>query len=217
MLIGSRISEIPTPAELIKRLSAYSKIDAVMMPEKEWLRRYHYDKNWLQNGHFYKIDDSGGDHYYILFSNAGCIIKGFDHECELSPYNCCEQEPMPSCVKEHDFYKDAPLELVSLLDDPALEKDLVTFCTWRTADDTKWHFAPSDIPKKWNDGIETFIEYTGDIEWYCEDFKWYFSSEIDKQILQNIFEGSPITSSVATAMNSNNSPEIILETLKNIF
>ena len=71
MLIGSRISEIPTPEELIKRLSTYSKIDAVMTPEKEWLRRYHYDKNWLQNGHFYKIDNSGGDHYYILFSNAG--------------------------------------------------------------------------------------------------------------------------------------------------
>ncbi|MEI2395654.1 hypothetical protein [Paenibacillus phytohabitans] len=33
-----------------------------------------------------KIDNGAGDHLIILFSPDGSIIKGFDHESELSPY-----------------------------------------------------------------------------------------------------------------------------------
>jgi hypothetical protein len=173
---------------------------------------YHYDKNWIKDGHFFKIDDSGGDHYHILFSPAGCIIKGFDHECELSPYSADEDNPLPDEIAKHDFYKGAPAELLALLDDPALEKELVTFCVWQSAGDTEWHFAPTAVPTDWADGIETFLFYTHGPEAYRSWFEdEYYESPLDMEILQNIFEGNLITPDIIKALNPEAKPEEILK------
>jgi hypothetical protein len=177
-------------------------------PDRNYLRIYHYDKDWITDGHFFKIDDSGGDHYYVLFSHDGCIIKGFDHECELSPYNWDEDNPMPDGIAGHDFYKGAPAELLAFLDDPALEKDVVTFCTWQSAGDTEWRFAPAAVPKDWDDGIETFLFYTHDLAAYREWFEdEYYESPLEAEILQKIFDGKPITSDMISALNPEAEPE----------
>jgi hypothetical protein len=221
MIISDHFKEIVPPQELLKRLLAYAKIDIIMAPDpdKYHIRIYHYDKDWLKNGHFFKIDDSGGDHYYVMFSSDGCIIKGFDHECELSPYIFDdEDEPLPDDIAGHNFYEGAPAELLSLVSDPALEKELVTFCTWQSADDTEWHFAPTTFPKDWDDGIKTFLFYTHGLESYCKWFEdEYYESPLATEILQKIFDGNKITSDIIKTLHPEATPKKILKDLKKYF
>ncbi|MFP3153044.1 hypothetical protein LQZ18_01165 [Lachnospiraceae bacterium ZAX-1] len=204
MNINKNIDKIPAPAIILKRLIAYAKIDVIMNPNDEdvYLRKYHYDKELLPQGHFLKIDDSGGDHYYVIFSQAGCIVKGFDHECDLSPYNYDEvYEPMPKEISEHDFYAKTPVELSVLLDDVALEKELVTFCMWQSADDTEWHYTPFDIPDEWFDGIDTFISLTPDFDKYIERTNEYYEIDLDTDIVKAIYEGNEITATMIEKIN----------------
>lgn len=54
--------------------------------QDEWLRYHSFVQNWDEGVCMAKIDNGAGDHLIILFSADGSIIKGFDHESELSPY-----------------------------------------------------------------------------------------------------------------------------------
>jgi len=219
MTISKLINKLMEPQELLKHLLAFAKIDFIMHPESDdcYLRVYHYHKHWIKDGHFFKIDDFGGDHYHILFSSVGCIIKGFDHECEMSPYNYGEGEPLPDYIADHDFYKGAPAELATLLDDPALEKKLVTFCTWRTVDDAKWNFVSPSIPEKWDDGIDTFLYYAHTLKQHRKWFEEYYESELDEEILQNIFDGNAFSLDIINALSPEKVSKAILENLKENF
>ncbi len=219
MLISERIHEMPPREELLRRLLAYAKIDRIMNPDPDdcMVRVYHYDKDWVTGGHFLKIDDSGGDHYHVLFSPGGCIVKGFDHESDLSPYNYDENDPMPDVLAGHDFYDGAPAELLCLLDDPALEKELATFCAWQAAGDDRWHCAPSEIPDDWSDGIETFLFYAQDLEEYRHWFEEYYERKVDLKTIRDIADGKPVTAELARALNPEGDVELILKELEENF
>lgn len=218
MIISQRIGEIMPRQELLQHLLAYAKIDYIMNPEDNYMVRiYHYDKSWVPEGHFLKIDDSGGDHYHVLFSPAGCIIKGFDHESDLSPYNYDEDEPMPEVIANQDFYDGAPAALLELLFDPALEKEVVTFCAWQTEEDTAWHSAKSDIPEGWDDGIDTFLYYAADLTRYKEWFEEYYEADLDMKVLQTIFAGQNPTAEMIGALNPEGDAEEILSELRSQF
>ena len=220
MNINKNSIYIMSPESLKKHLLAYAKIDLIMSPTPDdfGLRVYHYDKSWVPNGDFLTINDSGGDHYYLLFSPSGCIIKGFDHECEMSPYNFDEEEPLPDFIANHNFYEGAPSELQELLDDPALEKDIATFCVWQSTESTDWSFTPLQIPDDWSDGIETFLSYTSNLaqykKWFEED---YYEADLDMDTLQKIFDGEPITETIIQSLNPEVDAKIVLKELEENF
>lgn len=218
MNINEGYKKISSIELLKKHLLAYSKIDCIMCSDEEELKVYHYYKNWIENGHFFKIDDSGGDHYHILISQDGCIIKGFDHECELSPYNFEENEPMAELISKHDFYNDAPLALQELLNDPALEKNNVTFCVWQVHGQTQWHFEPLKIPNNWNDGIETFLQYIPDLQdykkWFEDD---YYEANLDFYLLEKIYNNEAITADMVRKLNPKADIQIVFKNLEELF
>ena len=215
MIISTRINEIMEPTELLKHLLAYAKIDFIMSPNPDdsWLRVYRYDKDWVKDGHFFSIDNSSGDHIHILFSSFGCIIKGFDHESEICANNKRRGVSHSDCIAAHDFYKDAPVELVSLVDDPALQKEQVTFCAWRTIDDAAWHYAPFAVPEDWHDGIDLFLYYAHNLKQHQEWFEENYELALDTKILLSIYDGSTITSIIVNSLN----PDVTLETISEGF
>jgi tetratricopeptide (TPR) repeat protein len=83
------------------------------------------------------IDNGSGDTSVVFFSEAGCIIKGFDHEYPVS--RACD-------------YGEVPPALLSLLEEPFAEKDAVSFCVWRGIGDDDW---------KHCDGSDEYGEYDG--------------------------------------------------------
>ena len=69
---------------------------------------------------------------FILFSEHGVIIKGFDHESGLSPY------ANESFKLVDGIYDLVPKELLNLLNDKSIEKEVATFCIWKTPEDLVW-------------------------------------------------------------------------------
>lgn len=193
MNIKTSIKKIPNTDELVKRLLVYAKIDYFMNHDEEEYKVYHYDdKDWVKDGHYFRIDDMGGDHYHVLTSPVGSVIKGFGHETDMSPYNF-EEGDLPELIKNHDFYHGMPEALFQLIDDEALEKDLVTFCVWQEAGQQQWNCAPIDLPDDWSDGSADFLAYVLDLQRYGIWFEGYYEEPIDQDVLNLLYNGVPAT------------------------
>lgn len=210
MNIKTIIEKIPNPWELEKRLLAYAKIDYLMNHDEEEYKVYHYDdKEWIKNGHFFRIDNGGGDHYHILISPMGSVIKGFGHESEMSPYNLQEGE-QPELIKNHNFYQDLPDDLFSLLNDDALEKEVATFCIWQSISQEQWTYTPITIPDDWNDGSEDFLNYVFDLEEYAEWFEESYEEPIDMDLLKQIYKGMAVTKEMIEKLPTQYEAEVLL-------
>jgi len=57
-------------------------LDAILCPE--WEYRYHsFNARWAGGEAMASMRDGCGDGYFILFTAAGAIMKGFVHESEV--------------------------------------------------------------------------------------------------------------------------------------
>lgn len=111
--------------EMKNLLKKQAILDIIVIPEHDaWLRLVSYQYDPVKHCDQFKIDNGSGDHLYALFSPKGAILKGFDHESCLSPYQNEYEHPVAG------IYDNIPAELLQLLDDET-EKDDVTFCTWQ--------------------------------------------------------------------------------------
>jgi hypothetical protein len=137
--------------ELLRRaMQAAAMLDVVLEPDDESLRTNFFTADWSDGVDAANMDDSGGDHLWILFSRAGTVIKGFAHESELSPF-ALGGAVWPS------VYNDTPAELLALLEDAAIEKDAVSFCIWRAAGDEIWRTGGLK-PARGEDGSEDLLQ-----------------------------------------------------------
>jgi hypothetical protein len=146
-----------------------------------------YVQEWNEDVCMAKIDNGSGDHLFILFSSKGTIIKGFDHESELSPYAQEEHEVWPG------IYENVPNELLSLLDNDAIERDVVTFCIWCEKSDFRWQKGKVEIPEGEDDGsgflVNAIFHTPEDFVKFAED---YFEITPSIEIIEKIYNGFPI-------------------------
>lgn len=142
--------------------------------EKGWFRCFEYKRNWKYNIDLAKYDNGGGDYFFTLFYEDSAIIKGFDHESEISPYFNEENRVWPG------IYQNVPEKLLNILRDDSLKKDEVTFCYWRSESDQIWNQGPVEFLNDEYDGTELLLEQIfitpeDYIDWakdyYEEDFK----------------------------------------------
>jgi len=87
--------------------------------------------------------NGSGDSYNIVFRPAGWVVRGFDHESELSPWARDDGSVAPGVL---DGFPDA---LRSAIDEPAFRTEGgpvtdLTFCAWRLAGDEAWSAGPVD-------------------------------------------------------------------------
>lgn len=87
------------------------------------------------------MENGSGDGFAVLFTPAGVLICGFDHESEMCPYGTDYEQVWPGVID------DVPAALRPLLDDPAcrdecIDAPRVTACLWRATGDTVWHTGP---------------------------------------------------------------------------
>ncbi len=145
---------LPT-AEMLKEILLSQAALDIMMNDQEdaWLRVTSFYKNYFDDVDMAKVDNGSGDHSYFLFSKNGTIIKGFDHESELSPY--ANQEGKIA----EGIYDSVPPELMKLLEDESVERDDVTFCIWRSPNDSLWSKGQVVLPEEGNDGEGFLLGY----------------------------------------------------------
>lgn len=207
------LKNIPCIDVMKKSLISMSALD-IILNEEEWIRTYTYDPNWDSNVSLGKIDNGSGDDMYILFSEDGCIIKGFDHESELSPHAQDEFKVWKG------IYEEVPDNLLKLLEDEAIEKEDVTFCIWREKKDYEWKKGTVEIPKGYDDGASYMLSriYT-DSEEYLEWAKDYYEDLEDKlpiKLIEDIFDFKPVTKEMIKFLNENRNCEEVFENLREI-
>ncbi|UQZ32781.1 hypothetical protein C2I18_03935 [Paenibacillus sp. PK3_47] len=199
---------LPNPIKLKKLMKIQASLNIILCQE-EWLRYHSVVQDWDADVCMAKIDNGAGDHLIILFSHEGSIIKGFDHESELSPYAQDEHKVFQG------IYDDVPKELLSLLEDEAIEKDDVTFCIWRKNSDTNWHKGKVELPKGASDGSDFLV---GCIFQTAEDFVEfatdYFELSLSLEVVAKIYDDFPITGEMIKILNPNCDVKEVLQELE---
>ncbi|WP_201007526.1 hypothetical protein [Paenibacillus glycanilyticus] len=202
------LERLPNPTILKKLMKIQASLNIILCQEK-WLRYHSFVQDWDEGVCMAKIDNGAGDHLIILFSPVGSIIKGFDHESELSPYAQDEHKVLQG------IYDEVPKELLSLLEDDAIEKDNVTFCIWRKNSDTNWHKGNVEIPKGGSDGSDFLV---GCIFHTPEDFIEfaidYFELSPSIDVVAKIYDDFPITEEMINILNPDCDVMAVLQELE---
>ena len=153
-------------------LKACAKLD-IELCDDEYLRCYKFVEDWSQGVDIATYENGGGDDLVVVMVGKSILIKGFDHESEVSPYAQDEYAIWPG------MYEGAPSKLIEPLDDNAFEKDHVTFCYWRESNTGEWMQGPVLFTDGEDDGSSwllpsihtTPVEYiVWGKEYYEEDF-----------------------------------------------
>lgn len=139
-----------SPAQLQRAMQAAARCDATLT-SKDWLRTFWYHENWSGAMSMGRYDNGAGDHVVAFFTPDGrALIKGFDHESEVSPHARDEYAIWPG------IYDGVPPEFLDLLHDEAVEYEHVTFCCW-CDDGQTWKTGSALIPEEMDDGSDRLL------------------------------------------------------------
>lgn len=117
-------------AQILSALKSCTMLDMELI-EKDYLRCF-YIYELGDNRQIAKYVNGSGDDLVIAFKDDSILIKGFDHESEVSPYAQDEYCTWPG------MYNDAPSDLLKLLEDKSFIIEDVTFCYWRLSQTGKF-------------------------------------------------------------------------------
>ena len=170
--------EIKQLKENMRRMAA---ID-IVLSEEENLRSFFYKCNWEDQVDMAWYENGGGDDIYIAFKGDEAIMKGFDHESEVSPH---AQEEFK--IGE-GIYDQTPNHLLDLIRNEAIEFEDVTFCYWKTAKDSTWQHGNIQRADDVDDGSSWLLDslHTS-VESHSEWILDYHEISPDKAALTTLF------------------------------
>ncbi len=199
--------------ELLKKQAI---LDIIVVPEHdEWRRLVSYEYDKTKQSDVFHINNGAGDHLFAIFSPKGAIIKGFDHESCLSPYQNEDEQTAET------IYANVPPELLALLDDET-EKEEVTFCIWQYPGETNWHKNDIVLPDFcWDedrtqpeDGGQAFLMsfiFSNAEEWYEWASIYYELQEEAWDAAARLYETGEITRSMVMDLNPDRDYDTIID------
>lgn len=168
--------KLPTlsPSQLQRALQCAARCDARLTSE-DWLRAFWHEPDWQDGMAMAKYDNGAGDHVFGFFGADGkTVLKGFDHESEVSPHAREEYGIWPG------IYDGLPPDLLRLLQDEAVEHEHVTFCCW-SVDGISWKSGNAVIPEHIDDGSAWLL---GMVQMNAQEFiawaKSYYEENFDR-------------------------------------
>jgi hypothetical protein len=196
---------LPAPAELRAHLRALAVLDATIGGDPQFAdHSFHAD--WGPGQEAALMDNGSGDDYSVLFTPAGVLIRGFDHESEMSPYGTDDEQVWPGVIDE------VPAALRSLLDDPAFTDEYlgitrVTACLWRETGDTAWRTGSTiDFPagNAHPDGSDHLFRLLTDrsAETVQAHFEDYYERRVALDAVRHVLAGHPVTPAIAAALGA---------------
>jgi hypothetical protein len=177
------LAGLPDVDRLRRLMQSLAVLDAILSPE--WESRYSsFDSRWAQGQQLGSLRNGAGDHYSALFSSAGCWLKGFAHEAELSPFM---QDP-PGVVA--GMFDGLPAEFAACLSEPAFAIEETTFCLWRTTGDPSWRRGTLPVPADRDaDGSADLLWLLdGRAETYVTWAEDYFEREVPLTAVRAVYD-----------------------------
>ncbi|MFK8013469.1 MAG: hypothetical protein AB8B80_15630 [Marinicellaceae bacterium] len=198
------LTSMPSINDLKMLLKSLAALDAIVSPEWE-SRYYSFNSQWGEDEQMGSMRNGCGDEFFVLFNSHGCFIKGFAHESAMSSWSTDGQKPWKGLLK------GLPIEFKEAAEEPAFSMDNISFCLWRSFQDTEWkigkfEFEDDDDP----DGSEYLLELL-DLKpsTYQEFANDYYELELELPMIENIYNHRPITKEHAKVLN----PEVDFELL----
>lgn len=193
---------MPDIRNLERLCQSLAMLDAIMSPEWEY-RYFSFNSRWSDCERLGSMRNGSGDEYFICFNDAGAIIKGFDHESEMSPYLNDKLLVWPGVLDQ------VPNEFSEFLTDPSMPQEYTTFCIWRLDSDTQWRVGQIEYPKSDEsaDGSEWLLfALDEDPGTYMDFATEYYETKADSASVKHIYRFKPLTNEVVQSLN----PEIEL-------
>lgn len=143
--------------------------------------------------------NGSGDHYFAVFRGRGAIIKGFDHEANMSPWSRTPDTVWPGVLDS------VPKEFDGFLNEPAFSINETTFCLWYGANDFGWSSGTITFPEGADpDGSANLLwMLDGDPETYVQFARDYYERELLSADVASIYESLPLSTELLSRLNSN--------------
>lgn len=210
MTVYDLARRLPGIGELRARCRALAMLDAVLSPEWE-ARYYSFNSLWASGEEMGSMRNGSGDDYFIVFSNGGVFMRGFDHESPMSPYRSNPPRLWPGIVD------DLPAVFAPYVGEPAFSMPgsgvlLATFCLWRQESDDRWRTGSVQLPggddpdgADWMCALLTERSAVG-YQRFAED---YYEVEVEPAAIEHVYGLLPLTPELVRGLN----PDLTLSDL----
>jgi len=193
----STLSVLPDVTTLRRKAQSLAVLDAIMSPDWEY-RYYSFNAKWDADEMMASRKNGSGDELYVLFNRVGAILKGFDHESSMSPWEREDQSLWPQ-VFDH-----VPSEFRTFLKEPSFDIPNTTFCVWRRNEDSLWHVGNIEYPDgdEKSDGSEEQLSlFAGGPELYVNFANEYFEQTIPLEAVGHVYRHEVLTEAVVKELN----------------
>lgn len=181
--------EIPDPDVLMRRLRVFAMVDAIVSPE---FRSFELHPRWGRGEVVGAFKNGSGDFFFAWRCGRGTVVRGFDHECSMSPFRRDPPTIWPGLL---DGF---PAALEYALREPAFGDTELTFCLWHT--DGGWEEA--DFARPRGDDPDGSAHVLACLQQAFP--RWardYYGTELPPGPLAALWRGVPLTPGLVTALN----------------
>jgi hypothetical protein len=201
MISTQNLTALPDIPTLRRLTQSLAMLDAILSPEWE-SRYYSFNSRWAEGEMMASMRNGSGDDWFLVFNQAGAILKGFAHE-----------SPMADSPTREGVLSEVPAVFSKFLTEPAFSMEYATFCIWRTVDDSEWHRGdikyPPDSPDP--DGSADLLALLDDApQSYQQWAEEYYETEVSLAAVEAIYRHEPLTAEMVALLN----PDISLEDLE---
>jgi hypothetical protein len=215
MISTRNLSLLPGVARLRAAFQSMAMLDTIIMPEWQF-RYYSFVAEWGPDKRMAlgSMRNGSGDDLDAIFGNAGCLIRGFSHEYEMSPYASDPPKVFPGVLE------DVPGAFADCLN--ALHADWwndITFCIWRRHEDPVWQHGRISFPTGSDpDGSEFMLwAYDGRPETYHAWAEEYYQPRrFNLDAVRQIFEHQPLTNELVESLNPERSLDDLADEIREI-
>ncbi|MEU8523702.1 hypothetical protein [Streptomyces sp. NBC_01216] len=194
---------LPDPVRLRAHLRALAVLDQAIGDDPRFCE-YTFDATWGPGVEAALMENGSGDDFSVLFAPAGVLIRGFDHESEMTPYGTDDEQVWPGVID------DVPAVLRPLLDVPAFRDEgvdalRVTVCLWRETDDTAWRTGstiafPAGSEDPDGSGFLFDLLTNRSPEAVQAHFEDYYERPVPLGAVRHVLAGHPLTPAVARTL-----------------
>ena len=175
------LPDIPTLRRLTRSLAM---LDAILSPEWE-PRYYSFDSHWGPGELMASMRNGQGDHWFALFTGAGVVVIGLDHEAPMFRPG----DPWPGVIDA------VPRDLTTAVDEPAFDARNCTFCVWRRTAGARWEHGPVQFPDGDDpDGSARLLQILdGRPESYHAFAADYYEVDLPLDAVRAVYRHQPLT------------------------
>ncbi len=208
MISTRHLDRLPPPEALIRTSKHVALLDEILWPE--WEDRYYsFDPRWGKGEVLASMRNGSGDLYFLWSSKHGTVLRGFDHESPMSPFQRPDESPWPGLLEGF------PEELSYALREPAFALEEITFCIWRRKRERRWSIGDVRFPRKKDpDGSAALLGIlAGDPEDYVAHAR-AAGVTVKLGAVRRVYEGDRIDASLVRFLNPDADVRAVLRSAK---